>query len=155
MLLPIAAEIYRRLPPHHQTRKAVCALIAAYSVLIDAVWQFCENNRVSWLHFFSRSLGRESALSHRRRISRVKCIPGLFHSRHCSMIEQLSWPPPRVLVQAASRAWPIISPPAIASANPIALSRFSISSRAVTCDMVGRVPSVISSRSSTAVSPRG
>ncbi len=56
---------------------------------------------------------------------------------------------------AASRLRSAISPFAAEVPNLIALTRFSISSRAVTCDIVGRVPSVISSRSSTAVNPRG
>ena len=54
---------------------------------------------------------------------------------------------------AASRA--AMSPLCPRAPSRIAPIRFSISSRAVACDRVGRVPSVISSRSSTAVNPRG
>jgi hypothetical protein len=57
--------------------------------------------------------------------------------------------------QPVARPRLVIAAPDRGSPNKMAPSKFCISGRAVTCDRVGRVPSVISSGSSTAVpSPR-
>jgi hypothetical protein len=95
--------------------------------------------------------------SNRRRLRPRPTVARMRHKRRIAANAaafSLSRKARRCFYQAASRLCPVVSPLAAEPCNPMALRRVSISIRAEMCDMIGRVPRVVSSRVSRAVNPR-